>query len=156
MSHHFKIMKTLREEGVRLTPQRLLVLEIICDAPGHLSAEDIYNQVRERYPYVDLSTIYRTLDFLKEHGIISETDLGHGRLVFEQSSEHPHHHLVCRRCGATEVLEADVLEPLARSLMDTYGFQADFEHLAIFGLCPGCLAAEDDAGSGGDENDDHR
>ncbi len=140
MSSYGKMIESLRDEGVRLTPQRQMVLEIVAEESGHLSAEEIHQRVRERYPYVDLSTIYRILEFLKQHNIVTETDLGGGRLVFEQCLEKPHHHLVCRTCGETTELTHDFLEPLERSLLEAYGFHADINHLAIFGVCVKCRA----------------
>jgi Fur family ferric uptake transcriptional regulator len=152
VSGHFKIMEALRDEGVRLTPQRQLVLEVMAAEPGHLSAEEIHARVCERYPYVDLSTIYRTLYFFKEWGIVTETNLGHGRSVFQRRQAAPHHHLVCRRCGETRELAHQFLEPLEHSLMETLGFQADFNHLAIFGLCAACQASEPGGRKGGGEH----
>jgi Fur family ferric uptake transcriptional regulator len=152
MSGHFKIMEALREEGARLTPQRQLVLEVLVDEPGHLTAEDIHARVREHYPYVDLSTIYRTLEFLKEHGIVTQTDLGFGRSVYERRAKAPHHHLVCRCCGETVELGHELLEPLVQALLEKYGFQADLDHLAIFGLCAACRASGSETPSGGCEH----
>jgi Fur family transcriptional regulator, ferric uptake regulator len=140
VSHHYKVMQALRDDGIRLTPQRLLVLEILADTPDHLSAEEILNRVRQRYPFVDLSTIYRTLDFLKEYGIVTGTDMGQGRLEFEERRDPLHHHLVCRRCGASQQLGHQFFEPLIHSLFEVFKFQANLDHLVIFGLCAKCQA----------------
>ena len=138
MSNHESLMEQLREGGYRLTPQRSMVLLAMCASPGHLSAEEIYDRVRQQYPYVDISTIYRTLQLLKRLHLITETDLGNGSVRYELAARRPHHHLVCRQCANTFGLDDDLLEPLRLQIMKRYGFQADVDHFAIFGLCPQC------------------
>ena len=131
-------MASLREVGYRLTPQRMLIVSIIHDSKGHVSAEEIHQRVKEQYPFVDISTVYRTLQLLKRLRIVTETDLGDGSVRYELSQAQRHHHLVCRQCGKTFALDDDVIEPLRSNLMDAYGFAADMEHFAIFGRCRGC------------------
>ena len=132
------IISALREVGYRLTPQRLMIVSIISDSAGHVTAEAIHERVKEQYPYVDISTVYRTLNLLKKLKLVTDTDLGEGVAHYELADRGAHHHLVCRRCGTTVALDDAFLEPLADSLRSKYGFAADLEHLAIFGLCAAC------------------
>jgi Fur family ferric uptake transcriptional regulator len=138
MSGHGGIIASLREVGYRLTPQRMLIVSIIHDSKGHISAEDVHQRVKEQYPFVDISTVYRNLQLLKRLHIVTETDLGGGSVRYELSQEERHHHLVCRQCGKTFALEDAVIEPLRSALMDAHGFAADMEHFAIFGRCRAC------------------
>jgi Fur family ferric uptake transcriptional regulator len=138
MSGHGGIIASLREVGYRLTPQRMLIVSIIHDSKGHISAEDVHQRVKEQYPFVDISTVYRNLQLLKRLHIVTETDLGGGSVRYELSQEERHHHLVCRVCGKTFALEDTVIEPLRSALMDAHGFAADMEHFAIFGRCRAC------------------
>jgi Fur family ferric uptake transcriptional regulator len=140
MSGHGGIIASLREVGYRLTPQRMLIVSILHDSKGHVSAEDLHQRVKEQYPFVDISTVYRTLQLLKRLRIVTETDLGGGRVHYELSQEERHHHLVCRQCGKTFALDDLLIEPLRSALMDAHGFAADMEHFAIFGLCANCQA----------------
>ncbi|MBI4301107.1 MAG: transcriptional repressor [Chloroflexi bacterium] len=133
-----KLAEQLRGAGLRLTPQRLMVLSTLRHNPGHLSAEEVFRLVKADYPYLDISTVYRTLDILKEHHLITETDLGQARSQYEWTGEEPHHHLICRRCGQVMPLEHRFMEDLQRGLEGKYRFQADIDHLAIFGLCSSC------------------
>ncbi len=142
MSGHGPIMESLREVGYRLTPQRMLIVSIIHDSKGHVTAEDIHARVVEQYPFVDISTVYRTLQLLKKLHLVSETDLGGGRVQFELAQGARHHHLVCRQCGTTLPLDDELLEPLRGRLQERYGFQADMEHFAIFGVCKRCRSKE--------------
>ena len=137
-SGHGTIIDSLREVGYRLTPQRMLIVSIIHDSKGHMSAEDVHQRVKEHYPFVDISTVYRTLQLLKRLRIVTETDLGGGSVRYELSQEERHHHLVCRQCGKTFALDDAVIEPLRSNLMDAHGFAADMEHFAIFGRCRAC------------------
>ncbi len=138
MSGHSAIMESLREVGYRLTPQRMLIISIIHDSKGHVTAEGVRARVTKQYPFVDISTVYRTLQLLKKLHLVSETDLGGGRVEYELTQEERHHHLVCRQCGATSALDDDMIEPLRARLLEKHGFQADMEHFAIFGVCRGC------------------
>ncbi len=138
MSGHGAIMESLREVGYRLTPQRMLIISIIHGAKGHISAEVIHDQVVKEYPYVDISTVYRTLQILKKLRLVSEIDLGGGSVEYELSESARHHHLVCRQCGHTFPLDDDVMEPLRARLLEKHGFHADMDHFAIFGVCQRC------------------
>lgn len=142
MSGHGAIMESLREVGYRLTPQRMLIVSIIHGVDGHISAEEIHAQVVKQYPYVDISTVYRTLQILKKLRLVSETDLGGGRVEYEFTQQAVHHHLVCRQCGRTFPMDDELMEPLRTSLLEKHGFQADMEHFAIFGVCQRCARKE--------------
>jgi len=130
--------RSLRELGFRLTPQRLLILSVLQGTDEHISAEEIHSLVRQRYPFVDISTVYRTLEVLKGMGLVMETDLGEGRVRYHWAEKGRHHHLVCRQCGAVMDLEESVPQMLGEALRREYGFQADLAHLAIFGRCRRC------------------
>ena len=132
------LSEILRSRGYRLTPQRMIVLEAIDAADQHISAEDIHSRARAQYPYMNISTVYRTLELLKELGLVAETDLGEGRLVYHAAGKSHHHHLVCRRCGKVQDIDEAVFERLRDVLSEKYGFDAVFEHMAIFGTCRAC------------------
>lgn len=136
------MVSALREVGYRLTPQRLMILSIISDSTGHVTADAIHERVKEQYPYVDISTVYRTMRLLKKLKLVTDADLGRGVVHYELAERGAHHHLVCRRCRITVALDDAFLEPLSDSLRSKYGFAADLEHLAIFGLCKDCAATD--------------
>lgn len=131
----------LRRAELKLTPQRLMVLTALRHAPGHLTAAEVYEQVRAAYPYVDISTVYRTLNALKQLRLVTETDMGSGDLAYEWVREKPHHHLICSGCGSVTQLDHAYLERLGAELERDLGFAADLDHFAIFGRCAGCRAA---------------
>jgi len=129
----------LRARGYRLTPQRQLVLEAV-DKLEHSTPDDILAEVRRTAGGVNISTVYRTLELLEELGLVSHAHLGHGAPTYHLADRHHHIHLVCRDC--TEVIEADlsVAEGFTARLRETFGFETDMRHFAIFGRCGKCSA----------------
>lgn len=133
------IATQLRKQGYRITPQRLMMLEVLAKQGDHLSAEDIHARVVSLYPYVNLSTVYRTLEMLVSEGIVREAELGGGRRFFEiASSADPHHHLVCRKCGAIQHIAARHLEPVEKHLLKEHRFEVSETVLTSFGTCGKC------------------
>ncbi len=132
------IISKLSEQGYRLTPQRVMILSAIEDSNDHISAEEIYAQIVAKYPQVNISTVYRTLELLKRLGLVTETDLGGGRVRYHSAEKGHHHHLVCQECGAIIDLDESVLSSLKDTLLRDYKFIADLRHVAIFGHCVDC------------------
>ena len=128
----------LSERGYRLTPQRLMVVQAVEEADSHISAEEIYLQIRAIYPHMNISTVYRTLELLGELGLVTETDMGDGRVRYHSIGKGHHHHLVCQKCGATIDVEESTLSPLWDEIGQRYHFEVDMKHLALFGLCSKC------------------
>ncbi len=128
----------LSELGYRLTPQRVMILSAIENSDDHVSAEEIYTQVIAKYPNVNISTVYRTLELLKQLGLVTETDFGEGRVKYHPANKGHHHHLVCKECGTIIDLDESVMVPVKDALLREYKFIADLEHMAIFGRCVNC------------------
>lgn len=133
------LIQQVRQHGCRITWQRVAVLQALCDLNGHASAEMIQKQIRKDQLDVALSTVYRTLERLRDMQVLSQTDLGRGCAEYEFVSDHPHHHLICRRCGRVIDLGHAYLTKIAEAIRRDMGFQPILDHLAIFGLCPDCL-----------------
>ena len=131
-------IQTLRESGHRLTPQRVLILSALRRAEGHMTASEVLDHVRGSYPYIDASTVYRTLGVLKNLRLISENNITGGEAEYEWLHQNRHHHLICRECGNLTRLDHSYLASLGTEVLEDYGFRADIDHFAIFGLCAGC------------------
>lgn len=138
MEQHQAIADRLSKQGYRLTPQRIMILLAIENSDDHISAEEIYAQIIAKYPNVNISTVYRTLELLKRLGLVTETDLGEGRVRYHPTEKGHHHHLVCRECGTTVALDESLLARLESALLQEYKFVADLRHLAIWGRCANC------------------
>ncbi len=125
----------LKGKGYRMTRQRRAIWEILRTSGGHLSAEEILEALADRFPGVNLSTVYRNLEVLRREGLVRETGLGHRHRHYEVGPEH--HHLVCRGCGAVIHLAA-VEIPSALELAGAHGFEVEETSLTVFGRCRSC------------------
>lgn len=129
----------LRRSGYRVTAQRLVVAEALGGAGRHLSAEEVMDAVAERLPNVSLPTVYSALDALEDAGLVRRVSAGQGRALYDTRPA-DHHHLVCRRCGAVEDLDADVSLAGALAAAGQHGFRPDGAEVVIRGLCAECSA----------------
>lgn len=134
-----EILDLLSSKGMRKTSARRAILEALLGDQSHPTAEDIAAEVRSRFPSVDLSTVYRTLDTLEQLGIIDHTHLSHGPAIFHLSDD-DHQHLVCEQCGTVVEVSPDKLEPFLSALRTEFDFEVDRRHFALVGLCAGCRA----------------
>jgi Fur family ferric uptake transcriptional regulator len=105
-----------------------------------MSAEGLYQQVVPRFPDVNISTVYRTLEVLEELGLLRHTHFHEGVAQYHLATEGEHQHLLCRQCGGETELDLEVLRPMGEALQRQYGFAADLAHTAIVGVCKKCQA----------------
>jgi len=132
-------IKTLREKGLKLTPQRRLIVDAIHDTDAHLTAEEIILHVQARMPEVHKSTIYRTLELLEKNGCVFKSELGDHSVYHHVDEGHHHHHLVCSKCGKTIECDEGFFAPIEKSLAEKYGFRVDSKHVVMSGLCKECV-----------------
>ena len=143
MSHYnVDYVHKIREQGYRMTPQRQIVLDAVCEQGGHATASEIYESVNVQQPAINRTTVYRILDFFCELQLVARADIG-GQTVFEVVGDSPHHHLICRQCEHVMSLPDYRFTELAEHLLAEHGFEADLSHLAITGLCAECRQARD-------------
>ncbi len=139
MSGHESAIDRLRTRGYRMTPQRLSVLDIVASRSGHVGADEVWNRVKMQHPYVDLATVYRTLQLLKRVGVVTEVVIGN-KLHFELTDQHNrHHHMVCSHCDAVQTLSPAYLDELSQRLRLEFGFTPDLENFTIGGTCDKCV-----------------
>jgi Fe2+ or Zn2+ uptake regulation protein len=139
------LLDRVRQHGLRITRQRGIILQALCELEGHASAEEVYDRVILHQRDVDLSTVYRTLETLHDLDIVSHTDLGHGCTEYEIVGEQPHHHLVCQRCGHVLELDDAYLAPVVESIHRDFEFDLTSSHFAIFGICGACRGKQHQA-----------
>jgi Fur family ferric uptake transcriptional regulator len=140
MANSHELQAALKAHGLRMTPQRQLILDAIASIRGHVSADVVHQQVAERFPNVNISTVYRTLELLQELGLVTHTHFDDGIAQYHLAEDGAHQHLVCRQCGAEVELDLAVLKPVAERLRRDYGFDPDLAHFAIVGVCSNCRA----------------
>ncbi len=131
------VLDYLRSQGGRVTSSRRILLQVLFDADGHMSAEELAESVQQRAPDVHLSTIYRNLEELEQLGVISHSHLGHGPSSYLLAS-HAHAHFVCSECGSMIEAPDEIFRGLAQSAKSKLGFSIDPNHFAILGRCSNC------------------
>ena len=131
----------LRDNKLKVTPHRELILETFLNHEGHRSVEDIYRTVRQEDPRVGYTTVYRTMKLLAECGLAREIDLADGITRYEHLFNHEHHdHMICMECGTSiEFFNADI-ESVQDAASEQLGFKVLDHKLQIYGVCRKCQA----------------
>jgi Fur family ferric uptake transcriptional regulator len=132
------VISTLRARGYKITRQRRAVLEALTQAQGHLSPQEVHEKVCHGEPSIGLATVYRTLEMLRDLGIVCELSTpGSGHTYTIGTAGH-HHHLICSECKAVVDFTTQSLEDLAQRLALESGFVIQGHVLEFTGLCPDC------------------
>ena len=137
-----KVIARLREQGFRLTPQRMAVLKVIIGNREHLSVEQIYERVKADFPMTSLATIYKTLAVLKEMGEVLEINLSTDGARYDGNNPHPHPHLICIKCGSITDVDMTGLDGLPRKVAQKTGYRIVSHQFDFFGICPQCQENE--------------
>lgn len=130
------LTELLRERGLRLTPQRQLVLDAVREL-GHATPEQVHARVQNIAAGVNITTVYRTLELLEELGLVTHAHLSHGAPTYHAGDD-PHVHLVCKTCGGIEEIGISRLHPLAEAIRADRGFRIDEAHVSFVGICAAC------------------
>ncbi|MBI3815538.1 MAG: transcriptional repressor [Nitrospinae bacterium] len=132
--------KYISDKKLKFTSQRNFILETFLKEEGHISTEELYKKVSQKYPSIGLATVYRTLKLLSECGLAHERQFGDGQTRYEHSYEHVHHdHLICTRCGKiVEFGNADI-EKLQNDVARKNKFKIYAHKLELYGLCHECV-----------------
>jgi len=131
------VIELLRRRGLRMTPQRRVIVAEIMRTQGHISPTALARKVQGEMPGVNASTIYRTLSLLEEAGVLAHAHL-EGGAEYHRAEDAEHIHLSCSRCGAEDDLSLDEAAALQQIIEQHHGFRPDLTHFAISGLCADC------------------
>jgi Fur family ferric uptake transcriptional regulator len=129
----------LREQGLRVSSARRLVLQSLFAADGPATAEAIAGQAGRG---LDLASVYRNLETLERVGIVRHVHLGHGAGLYALAGAREREYLVCDRCGRVEAVEAERLERTRETIRADFGYEARFTHFPIVGVCASCAHAD--------------
>lgn len=130
----------LRERGLRWTPQRRVLVQVLAETDGHVMGAELVERCRRIDPQTIPSTVYRTLDVLEEIGVIRHGHGADGREEFHVLPGTEHGHLHCSDCGASWEVEAPEASGLVDALRQSRQFQVDLSHLTVVGVCRACAA----------------
>lgn len=131
----------LEAKGIRMTPQRRAVIEVMQEAKEHLDAGSLLELARKRHPSIDRATIYRTIDLLKRLRLVDELDLMHlegEKHFYEVKSKGEHVHLACFRCGRIQEFSSALFEQLKTEISTQAGFNIRVTRLEVGGACRDC------------------
>jgi len=131
----------LRARGFRMTSQRLAILHVLHQEGKHLSPAEVYKKAKKELPGLTEPTVYRTLEFLAENGLVRPSHSHNGHLTYQIAGE-DHHHVICRLCGSEIEVKHYLLENLYRKLESTSGYERIDSHVTFFGICPDCQKKE--------------
>ncbi len=133
-----KIAGRLSESGHRLTAQRMIVADALTRMRRTVSAQELFDHLREEHPYLGRATVFRALDFLVEAGLAQRFEGDSHVHVYIACEATHHHHLVCRSCGSTTDIDDSAVEALIKSVLGRYDFTLDHDALDFYGMCAGC------------------
>ena len=125
----------IRAAGHRVTPQPVLILDVVCESGGHTTLDEVYARVRQLYSAIDRSTPYRTVKLFVELGLVVSADSGDGETYYRIGNPLRLPHLICRQRGHDCEIDHSVMQSMLDLLLKTWGFTADSDHLVVFGLC---------------------
>src|ERR1700684_4449602 len=137
------IKDSLKQQGVRLTRQRKILLDLIDQSGQHLDAERLFTLAREKDPKLNRVTVYRTLKLLKAGGLVDELDLMHhsgDQHYYETRMKQEHAHVICLRCGKVEEFFGEPLQWLRQQVESHFGFQIVLARTEVGGYCAHCQA----------------
>jgi len=128
----------LNAVGLRNTNQRSSILDIIRRGQGHLDADEVYRRARKKQPRLSLSTVYRTLQTLKELRLVEEVHLDEMHHHYEIKASKEHHHLICLGCGKVVEFECPMSLKMREDVSRENGFEVISTEIRMTGYCPNC------------------
>ncbi len=145
--HINRFKQALKQESLRLTSQRLAVLEDILASDDHRECDDIFLSLRDKGIPVSRATIYRTLDMLEKVGFVRKMDIGEGRFRYENKLAQSHHdHLICLECGRIVEFADHEIERRQQRISRERGFELLRHSHQLFGFCSDCREQEAEEG----------
>lgn len=127
--------ETIKDLG--LTKQREVVLQVICDEPEHLTANEVFDKAKQLLPGISFATVYNSLRFLKEGGHIAEISFGSGASRFDSLTSR-HDHAICTKCGKLVDMEIELPAEIVNFAAEFSKFKLESIELTLRGLCPEC------------------
>lgn len=134
------IIQKLRDNGHKLTPQRLAIVSILAKSEGHPSVEHIHNQIKKDYPTMSLATVYRNIVLIKSLGEVLELGFPDGSNRYDGHKPYPHPHVICVKCKKIVDPDLDSLNEMTKEIAIETDFKILTHRLDFFGICSNCMA----------------
>lgn len=133
-----QMLAKLKGRDFRLTPQRLAILSILAGSENHPSVEEIYTEVRRKFPTTSIATVYKTIALLKELNEVLELGFPDGSNRYDGNKPYPHPHAICVKCKKIMDPEISSVDKLSEEMKQKTGYLLSYHRLDFFGLCPEC------------------
>ncbi|WAA08778.1 peroxide-responsive transcriptional repressor PerR [Fervidibacillus albus] len=134
-------LDTLKESGVRITPQRHAILQYLIDTKSHPTADEIYKALEGKFPNMSVATVYNNLRVFREVGLVKEMTYGDASSRFDFTT-HEHYHAICESCGKIVDFQYPGLDEVEQFAEHMTGFKVSHHRLEIYGICPDCAKKE--------------
>ena len=135
-----ELKKIVKQKGLKYTEQREIVLNILLRATNHLTAEEVYNEIKKEYPTsnIGIATVYRALSFLEEVDLITSITFGTDGKKYETNSKSHHDHLICTNCGKIIEFMDDDIEKRQEKIAKKNNFKIVSHSMQLYGICETC------------------
>lgn len=133
------IIQKLRDEGHKITPQRMAIVKILSKSEGHPSVEDIYDQIKEDFPTISIATVYRNIVLIKSLGEVLELGFPDGSNRYDGNKPYPHPHVICIKCKKIVDPDLGSLDNVTTEVAEETGFKILNHRLDFFGICSDCM-----------------
>jgi len=138
------LQKHMKKQGLKFTPQRASVFDVLCDNQGKpMTADMIHAACLEKNPHLGLTTVYRTLELFCKSGIAMHVHMHEPAEFYELATDRHHHHMVCVECGQVESFDECMVDEMKEIILDRHDFVITSHCLSVFGYCPTCSAQSD-------------
>jgi Fur family peroxide stress response transcriptional regulator len=132
------MLERLRENGFRITPQRIAVVEVLASSCEHPGVDRVYNEVIKKFPTTSLATVYKTIGLLKDIGEIMEIGFGDEKNRYDGKNPDPHPHIMCVKCKSIIDPDLSSLNEMSKEISAETGYKIISHRLDFFGVCPEC------------------
>ena len=129
------------QNEISLTRQREVVLRVIREADAHLTANEVFGAAKNLLPTISFATVYNSLRFLKENGLIAEIQFGNGASRFDRMTER-HDHAICTKCNKLVDIEMDLPADFVTRATSVSKFKPESIEFTLRGLCPDCAGKD--------------
>jgi Fur family peroxide stress response transcriptional regulator len=134
-------IEALRSKGYKATPQRIAICGIALNTRAHPSARQVYAEVKKIHPTVSLSTVYKTLEVLRDLDLLQEINFPKGQTRFDSYMK-PHINLICLKCGTITDLDDTTVKEITRNVTTSTKFKPTGQRIDVYGICQKCSSTK--------------
>ena len=137
---YFKALLKNHEPPLKFTKQREVILDVLYNSDKHLTPEELYNLIQDGYPELKtgIATVYRTLQLLEDHDIVTSISFGAQGKKYELGAKEHHDHMICIKCGSITEFVDEEIEKRQHLIAEELGFKMTNHSMQIYGICKKC------------------